>query len=139
MMLRTATRFLSAGAPLQTYYFPPSDTYFISEQSIQRLANRFINWPNKEPAGAVTLGETKDKSGYLGMSEAATIAGVSKRTMWLWASHGKAPKDKSLDVIKCTTSDYFYIRERDVHYLKKIIPRSGLQRGRRPQLVALPS
>jgi hypothetical protein len=56
--------------------------------------------------------------------------------MWLWASHpGKAPTGKVLDVIKCTASDYFYIREKDAHDLKKLIPRSGLHRGRRPQTV----
>jgi hypothetical protein len=131
--IKNQTKF--EGEPLQSFYFPPTHTYFVSEESIQRLANRFIKWRSQKPAGPagpVILGETKDRSGYLGMSEAAHIAGVSKRTMWLWCSHGTAPTDKPLDVIKCTASDYFYIREKDAYELKKLIPRSGLQRGHRP-------
>lgn len=125
------------GRPLQSYYFGPAHTYFISEESIQRLANRFVKWPSLEPARAVTLRETKDKSGFIGMSEAADIAGVSRRTMWLWVSQGKAPTDKPLDVIQCPASDHFYIREKDAYDLKKLIPRSGLQRGRRPPQLVL--
>lgn len=126
------------GQPLQTYYFAPLDTYFISEPSIQRLANRFLKWPSEEPAGAVTLDETKDKSGFLGMSEAADIVGVSRRTMWLWVSQAKAPMVKPLDAIKDPISEHFYIREKDVYELKKFIPKRGLQRGRRSQLALQP-
>jgi hypothetical protein len=124
------------GGPLESYYLAPARKHFISEKSIQRLANRFVKWDGEHgqpagPAGHVTLGETKDKSGFLGMWEAADIVGVSKRTMWLWASHGNAPIGKPLDVIKCPASNHFYVREKDVYDLKKLIPRSGLQRGRR--------
>jgi hypothetical protein len=129
------------GRPLQTFYFAPANRYYISEESIERVANRFIKWRDAKAAGAagaVTLGHTDDRSGYIGMSEAADIAGVSKRTMWLWASQSKAPTDKALDVIKCTASDYFYIREQDAFNLKRLVPRSGLQRGRRPQLALQP-
>jgi len=122
------------GRPLKSYYLAPLDTHFISEESVQRVANRFVTWPSQEPIGPVTLGHTKDRSGFIGMSEAAEIVGVSRRTMWLWASQDKAPTDKPLDVIKCPASDYFYIRERDAYDLKKVVPRSGLHRGRRPQL-----
>ena len=137
--IKEETRF--EGRPLQSYYFAPSDAYFISEQSIQRLANRFVKWRSGKPAGPagpVTIGETGDKSGFIGMSEAADIAGVSRRTMWLWVSREKAPTDKPLDVIKCTASDYFYIREKDAYNLKALVPRAGLHRGRRPQLSAQP-
>jgi hypothetical protein len=135
--LRDKTKF--EGRPLQSYYFAPAHTYFISEESIQRLANRFLKWPSGDSTGAVTLGETKDKNGFIGMSEAADIVGVSRRTMWLWVSQGKAPTSKPLDVIQCPASDHFYIREKDAYELKKLVPRSGLQRGRRPpQLVPQP-
>lgn len=127
-----------AGRPLQTYYLAPVDRFFVSEESIQRMANRFIKWPSQEPAGPVTIGDTNDLSGFLGTSEAARMIRVSPRTMWLWASQGKAPSDKPLDIIKCTTSDRFYIRERDIRELKKLIPRGGLQRGRRPQPTPTP-
>jgi hypothetical protein len=122
------------GQPLASYYLAAADRYFVSEDSIQRMKNRFVKWPSNEPAEAVTVGKTKGRSGFIGMAEAAAIAGVSKRTMWLWASQGKAPTEKPLDVVKCTTSDHFYIREKDAYELKKLVPKSGLQRGRRPQL-----
>jgi len=126
------------GRPLQTYYLQSLDRYFVSEESIDRMANRFIKWRSGKPAGPagpVTIGKTKDQSAFLSTSDAARILGVSPRTTWLWASQeGKAPTGKPLDVIKCTTSDHFYIHEKDVYELKKLIPRSGLQRGRRPQL-----
>jgi hypothetical protein len=126
------------GRQLQTYYFSPSDTYFISEDSIKKLANRFLKWPSEEPAGPVTLGETRDRSGFIGMSEAADIAGVSRRTMWLWVSQGKAPTDNPPDIIKDPMSEHFYIREKDIYDLKKLIPKRGLQRGRRPHLAFEP-
>lgn len=125
------------GQPLRSYYFAPLDTYFISEESIQRAANRFIKWPFNEPAGPVTLGETDDRSGYIGLPNARKILGISNRTMYLWATQGKAPTDKPLDVIKDPISEHFYIREKDVYDLKKLIPKRGLHRGRRPQLALL--
>jgi hypothetical protein len=126
------------GRPLQTYYFAPAHTYFIAEESLERVAKRFIKWPSQEPAGRVTIGETNDKNGFIGMPEAADIARVSRRTMWLWVSQGKAPIDQPLDVIKDPASDTFYIREKDAHALKKHVPRAGLHRGRRPQLAPQP-
>lgn len=127
-----------SGRQLQSYYLAPVDRYFVSEESIQRIADRFVKWPSQQKAGHITLGETKDKNGFLTMTEAARIIGVSPRTMWLWASQDKAPTDKPMDIIKCTTSDHFYIREKDVYELKKLVPRSGLQRGRRSQIAARP-
>ena len=127
------------GQPLQSYYLAPADKYFISEESIRRVANRFIKLPSNEPAGPVTLGETKDRSGFLGLPDAREILGISNRTMYLWATQkGKAPVGKPLDIIKCTGSGHLYIREKDVYDLKKRVPRSGLQRGRRPQVVLQP-
>jgi hypothetical protein len=81
----------------------------------------------------VTLGETKDQSGYIGIAKAARTLGVDHHTMWLWTAHGTAPTPKALDVIKCTASDQFYIREKEVAGLKQLIPRSGLRPGRRAQ------
>ncbi len=121
------------GRPLQTYYFAPANRYFISEESIDRAANRFIKWPSQEPAGPVTLGEQRDQSGYVGLTDAARTLGVDHHTMWRWTTKGTAPTDKPLDVIKCPASDQFYIRQRDVAALKKIVPRSGLHAGRRAQ------
>jgi len=131
------TRARFAGRVIQTHV-SQTNALYVSEESVKRVAERFVKWPSKEPAGPIAIGETDDRSGFLGMSDAAGIVGVSSRTMWLWASQGKAPTDKPLDVIKCTTSDYFYIRERDAYELKALVPRSGLQRGRRPQLAPQP-
>jgi hypothetical protein len=121
------------GQPLKTLTSSATKGLYLSQDSVDRMANRFVRWPSREPAGAVTLGETDDQSGYLAMADAARIIGVSSRTMWLWASQEKAPSDKPLDVIKCTTSENFYVLEKDVYDLKAVVPRSGLQRGRRPQ------
>jgi len=106
---------------------------YVSEDSVRRMAERFVRWPSNEPAGAILLGSTKDKTGYISTPEAAALLGISARTMWLWASRGNAPIHKPLDVIRCTTSDHFYIREDNVRELKRLLPRAGVHRGRRPQ------
>jgi hypothetical protein len=121
------------GRPLQSYYFAPVNQYFISEESIDRAANRFIKWPSQEPAGPVTLGEKRDQNGYIGLTDAARTIGVDHHTMWRWTTKGTAPTDKPLDVVKCPASDQLYIRQKDVTALKKLVPRSGLRAGRRPQ------
>jgi hypothetical protein len=126
------------GRPLKTYNSPTAKKLYLAEESIQRVANRFIRWPSKEPAGPVTVGETKDKSGYIGISKAAQMIGVDHHTMWLWTTQGKAPVDRPPDVVKCSASDQFYIREKDLSELKKLIPRSGLRRGRRPKATPNP-
>lgn len=125
------------GRSIKTVLSFTKDVY-VSEETVRRMSERFVRWPSNDPAGPVTLGQTDDQSGFLALSDAARIIGVSRRTMLLWASEGKAPQGKPLDVIKCTTSDYFYIRERDVFELNALVPRSGLQRGRRPQVSVQP-
>jgi len=121
------------GRPLQSYYFAPANQYFISEESIDRAASRFIKWPSQEPAGPVTLGEKRDQSGYIGLTDAAQTIGVDHHTMWRWATKKTAPTGEPLDVIKCPASDQLYIRQKDITALKKLVPRSGLRAGRRPQ------
>ena len=130
------TRF--EGKTIKTHVSPTTNGVYVSEESVQRIANRFVKWPSGQPAGPIALGETDDRSGYLAMPDASRIVGVSSRTMWLWASQGKAPTEKPLDIIKCTTSDFFYIREKDAYELKSLVPRSGLQRGRRPHMALEP-
>jgi hypothetical protein len=120
-----------SGRPLQTYYLAALCRYLISEESVQRVKNRFVKWPSLEPAGAVMLGKTQNRRGFLTISEAGRMLGVSRRTMWLWAARGKAPADNPVDVIKCPISNQLYIREKDVCELKKLIPQSGLPCGRR--------
>jgi hypothetical protein len=125
------------GRELQTYNSATAHKLFLSEESVDRVANRFIRWPSQEPAGAVHIGETKDQTGYIGIAKAARSIGVDHHTMWLWTDPKKAPTDKPLDIIKCTASEQFYIRQKDVSALKTKIPRAGLRRGRRPQ-IAIP-
>lgn len=122
------------GRPLQIYKSPTVHKSFLPEESVQRVAERFVKWPSQEPVGAVTIGETKDQSGYIGIAKAARVLGVDHHTMWLWTAHLTAPTDKPLDVIKCTASEQFYIRENAIAQLRKLIPKSGLRPGRRPQL-----
>jgi len=122
------------GQSLQIYNSPTAGKFFLSEESVQRMSNRFVKWPSNQPAGRVTIGKTDDQTGFLGLPDAARIIGISPRTMWLWATQkGKAPMEKPPHVIKCTTSDHFYIRESDVFALKGLVPRSGLPRGPRTQ------
>jgi HSP20 family molecular chaperone IbpA len=128
-----------AGRPLDSYYFAPANRYFLSEESIERAANRFIDWRSQEPAGPVTIGHTRDKSGYVRLQEAAQTLGVDHHTMWRWAAKGTAPTDKPLDVIKDPATDQFYIREAEVSKLKKLVPRSGLRAGRRKPPTPRPS
>jgi len=125
------------GSPLNVYESPTAHKSFVAEESVQRVARRFIKWRDGKPAGPagpVTVGKTKDKSGYVGIAKAAKTIGVATRTMWLWATQEdyKPPTGEPLDVIRCTASEQFYIRESEVAKLKKLVPKSGLRRGPRP-------
>jgi hypothetical protein len=119
------------GRPLNSYHFAPANRYFLSEESIERAANRFMEWPSQKPAGPVTIGHADDESGYVRLQEAAQTIRVDHHTMWRWATRGTAPIDEPLHVIKCPATDQFYIRESDVSKLKELVPRSGLRAGRR--------
>ena len=121
-----------AGRAIKPHVSLTGDLY-VSEESVERISNRFVRWPSNRPALSVTLGETDDQSGYLGLIDVSKLLHIGHHTIWLWVTQNKAPLDKPLDVVKCTVSDYFYIRERDVAALKASIPPSGLRRGRRPQ------
>jgi len=121
-----------AGKTIQTHTSPTAGIY-ISEESVNRMANRFIKWPSQEPASRVTLGETDDHSGYIALTDAARMVGVERHTIWRWATKGTSPTENALDVIKCPASEQFYISEKDVESLKGVVPRSGLRRGPRSQ------
>ena len=105
----------------------------ISEESINRVAHRFIQWPSQAPVGAVTIGETEDGSGYIPFTEAARMIGVERHTIWRWMKNEKAPIDRPVNVIRCPAANQFYISEKDVAELKTRIPQSGLPRGPRPR------
>lgn len=127
------------GRTLQTYESPTIRNSYLTEESVERLVHRFIKWPSNEPAGEITLGETKDGTGYIGISKAARTIGIDQHTMWLWIRQGNAPTNAPLDLIKCAASDQLYIREKEATKLKKAIPPSGLRRGRRPRQAIQPS
>jgi hypothetical protein len=107
------------GAPLRCYVSPLTGELYMSEPSVEQLEKRFIKWPSKEPAGPVTIGETRDASGYLVLSDAAKLIGVSSLTLWGWASKDKAPTNirEPLDLVKCSLSDQFYLREKQAREL----------------------
>ena len=119
-----------AGKAIQTHSSPTAGIY-ISEESVNRMANRFIRWPSQQPAGRVTIGESDDQTGYIGLTDAARMIGVERHTVWRWATKGTAPTENALDVIKCPASEQFYISEKDVESLKNVVPRTGLRRGPR--------
>jgi hypothetical protein len=127
------------GRPLSSYHFAPANQYFLSEESVKRAADRFIDWRSQQPAGAVKIGHTDDQRGYIRLQEAADTIGVDHHTMWRWATKGTTPTESPLDVIKCPATDQFYIRESDVSELKKLVPRSGLRAGRRHHVTPRPS
>jgi hypothetical protein len=122
------------GKSLNSFYLAAANRYFLSEESIVRASNRFITWPSQQPSGPITIGDTKDHSGYIGLADAAKTIGVDHRTMWLWATRGTPPTDTPLQVVKCPASDQYYIYQKDVFRLKELVPPSGLRRGRRPHL-----
>jgi HSP20 family molecular chaperone IbpA len=122
-----------AGRAIHTHTSPTAGIY-ISEESVNRMACRFIKWPSQQPAGRVTIGETDDQSGYIGLTDAARMVGVERHTIWRWATKGTSPTERTLDVIKCPASEQFYISEKDVESLKSVVPRSGLRRGPRSHL-----
>lgn len=134
-----------AGRLLQTYNSPTVHKLFLSEESVQRLANRFVKWVKEKPAGpagavkiAKTFARAQDQMAYIGLAKAAKAIGADYHTLWLWATQGKeAPANTSLDVIQDSASEQFYIRLKEVAELMPLIPKSGLRRGRRqrpPQL-----
>lgn len=126
------------GRRLETYNSPTARKAYLTEESVQRLADRFVKWPSNAPAGQVVIGETDDQSGYIGIAKAARALGVAHHTIWLWVKQRKAPTGRPLDIIKCSASKQFYIREKEVSEIKKLFPPSGIPRGRRPQLMPQP-
>jgi len=127
-----------AGQLIRVYTSPYTGLLYVSESSVRKIASRFVKWPSQDPAKGVILGETDAQIGYLSLPEAMRILGVSKRTMYLWATRGKAPSDAPLDVIQCTASEHFYIREIDVLALRRLVPRGGLRPGRRSLIAPEP-
>lgn len=121
------------GEPIDAVYFKPTGNHFVSMKSVERIANRFIRWPSKEPAGIVIIGETDDQTGYLPTSDAARIIRMADPTLRAWVRLNKTPLDKPLNVIKCTTSGYFYIHHKDVLRLAKHVKEHGVPRGPRRQ------
>jgi hypothetical protein len=119
--------------PLQVHYSEAAARYFISEESIERAALRFVKWPSEQPAGIVHLGETANGRGYIGLKQAAREIGISDHTMWLWAARGKAP-GHSPDVIKCPVTEQYYIHQAEIGRLRKLVPDSGLRPGPRRKL-----
>lgn len=126
------------GRSLKTYDSPTARKMYLAEESVERLARRFVKLPSKEPAGEVVIGETDDQTGYVGIAKAARAIGVDHHTVWLWITKGNAPTERPLDVIKCSASDQLYIHEKDVAAIKELVPRSGLRRGRRSRLAVQP-
>jgi len=119
-------------------HISPANSLYVSEDSVRRMARRFVKYRDGKPAGPagpVILGETDDQRGYIGLTDAARTLGVERHTIWRWAMKGTAPEGRTLDIIKDSASDQFYISEQDVSALSQYVPRTGLSRGPRPQPV----
>lgn len=122
------------GEPIDAIYFKPTGNHFISKPSVERIGKRFVKWPSEEPAGNVTLGPAEQGTGYVPVSEAASIAGIPQETLRKWVRLGNAPLETPLVVVKDTASGHFYIRQESVRQLAKHVQKFGVLRGRRPQL-----
>jgi hypothetical protein len=122
------------GNTIQTYTSVSGELY-ISEESVRRMAERFIMWPSKTAAHEVILGECHDGGGYLALPACAELLGVSRATLFLWAKQGETPWGQQLTVVKCPISDHFYIRETDLDKLRSVI-QAGLKRGRKPRAIS---
>lgn len=132
--IRNKTQF--DGQPLEGILLV--DRYMVSDRSIMMAARRFIHLPEGNVAKAIHLGSKDDKTGYIGMKEAAQQLGVARPTITLWASdYKKSPTDHPLDVIRCKTSGQLFIRENDLEKLAKYVPQAGLSRGPRPHSLRL--
>jgi hypothetical protein len=105
---------------------------YVSEESVKRLENRFLKWPAKKPAGAVTIGETADKTGYIPVPDVARLVGVSTVSVWGWANKGEVTTShQHLDVIRCPISDQLYLRERDAFELAEARSDLKVKRARK--------
>ena len=118
------------GRKLDTYHSTTTRRSYLTEDSVERVAHRFVKWPSKQPAGTVRIGETKDSSGYISLSKAAKAINVDNHTIWLWVTQNKAPISRPLDAIRCAISEQFYISQKDVSELRNLPERPGLRRGR---------
>lgn len=117
------------GQPLNAYYSTSLGQWFLAEESVNRVPNRFVFWPSENPAYGAQIGEGH----YLTISQTARILRVTPQTIHNWIKLETTPQDIQLRVIKCTASGMFYVNSQDVDELKKLVPRSGLRPGRRPQ------
>ncbi|MBL8227340.1 MAG: hypothetical protein JNL98_02640 [Bryobacterales bacterium] len=116
------------GAKIKSYESPITRDLYIEEDSVNRLAKRFVKVPNGEHAADVVIGATDDQSGYIHVSEAARLVGIKQPAFWKWASRGEVPSlQKSLSIVKCPISDHMYVLEREVHELASIRKTVGLK------------
>lgn len=126
------------GEPLETLYFKPTGNHFISKASVERLANRFVKWPSGTPANGITLAPTQERTGYLAISDAATVIGVADVTLRKWVRESSGPLEKPLDAVRCTASGYFYVQHQDAIRLAEHIKDVGFQRRRRASPLPAP-
>lgn len=124
------------GRALDVYHSPTARKTFLDEESVHRVARRFINWPSKENAGRVVLGQTDDQTGYIGIAKAAKAIGIDHHTIWLWIKRHNSPTQAPLNIIRCSASEQYYIHEKDISEIKKHI--TGLKASRRRRLQRTP-
>jgi hypothetical protein len=107
------------GKPLDVLDFPQfHQRYYISEESVRRLEQRFLRWPSRKPAGAVDVGSGPNGSGYTSLPRAAKVLNIPVRKLHRWGAGGNTPLNRPLDIIQCSISSNLYIRESEIAELK---------------------
>lgn len=119
--------------PIQSYISPTTSEIYVSERSIKAMGDRFVEWPSGKPAGPIVLGDTRNRSGFIGLPHIARTTGISVRTLSHWATEGEIPTAGPLRVIRCTTSGRLYIGESDAAHLKHLQRPTGRRRGPKPK------
>ncbi len=113
--LRDAVEF--NGVRLQSLQEIQTGRYYLAEESLLKLENRFIRVSDSTPAGRISLGHQPDKTGYLstpvaGKALSLTAAGMNRRV------HSGRIGSVTLDAIQDSMTKKFYVSERVIEAVK---------------------
>jgi hypothetical protein len=114
--LRTAAEF--NGAPLQAIQEIVTGRYFIAEECLLKLEDRFVRAADGTPAGRISLGPQPDKSGYLTTHVAGKALGLTSSAMNSRVHTGRIGTVE-LEAIRDTMTKKFYVPERVIEAVKR--------------------
>ena len=114
--LRTAANF--NGAPLQAVQEIITGRYFIAEECLLKLENRFVRASDGTPAGRISLGPQPDQSGYLSTHVAGKTLGLTSSAMNSRVHTGRIGTVE-LEAIRDTMTQKLYVPERVIEAVKR--------------------